>query len=432
MLILASILLVGFVAAGVYLYAFRTIPLSSDPVTWIDVFSVHLGSAKTNLPIGWPTSSGYLQAEYRFNKDLPIVPRPSKVTGCVPAAFWCTDLDTVPSRWDVSPVVKQSSPTGLTQTSYAVDLDLDDDATGMPDVGVIITFKGSVPAGENHYLYYYDVRTFVSAKNSGLQDSTNEYYWWWEGTYFEIHFTSWYRLLRVSVNGEDSIKPGDKCLNTGECNWVLMVPAKSPSEPLSSQLSLLEKIFPWTAGQKTITNVYDIVLDVDTSIVLGTAQTTLYVPGPTLTSPFTTLTVPNPMTVFITERVTVTKTYSYFSVRYEYVTVENGVTRTVTSWGTVRTTITQTMGGGTVTSIVVKPGETVTKTVVVERTVTATPTVPGPPTDICSLWPELCQIAPPAVLVLIVAIVVMVIVLAIISAASARSRPPSRGRGRRA
>jgi hypothetical protein len=416
MLILASILLVGFIAAGVYLYAFRTITLSQDPVTWINIKSVKLGSAKIVLP-----EAGTL--EYRFDKEVDAVPRPDKVTGCIPTLWWCQDEEFRPSRWEVSPVETFTSPGGYSTSSYGFELDLDRDDAGLPDVGIIVTFVGAY--GDD---YRYNVKTFVAAKDSGTQSASNEYYWWFENTYFVVEIDPWFKMERAVADGAEIVKPGEACIDRGDCKWIVPVAAKSPSEPISSTFSLAERFFPWLAGQRAIVISYSVDIYVDSNVVAAYAPTTLYVPTVTM-SGGRTVTVTNPTTVVITEKQTITKTISFLSVRMEYVTIEGTATRTVTTWIPAGTTITTTGAGKTVTTVVVKPGETVTKTVIVERTVTATPSMP---TDICSLWPELCQIAPPAVLVLIVVIVIMVIVLAIISAASARSRPPSRGRGRRA
>ncbi|MGC8974131.1 MAG: hypothetical protein ACP5KY_08015, partial [Thermoproteus sp.] len=298
---------------------------------------------------------------------------------------------------------------------YGVDIDVDSEGRGAPSLGIIVKFTGWL----SQSVARYEVQTFVAARQAS--QPTNplsfadiaEFYVAWKDTYFVANVDPWYKVKSVTVDGTQVIYPSDACVDRGDCKIILPMPTKAPSDPLSSTYSWMEKLWPWSVGSRAVVASYEVLIEVDKSVVVGTAPTTLWLPELTLTGG-RTVTATNPTTVVLTELRTVTRTLYLTSVRYEYITTTlGGQTVTATTWITLGQTYTLTLPGRqyTTTTTVVKPGETVVKTVVVERTVTA----PGPGgPSLCDVFPDICKwLESPALLIVALAFLALAAGLAL-------------------
>lgn len=423
----AGLLLAGFSA----LWMFRTVTLTTDPTTWIEIYGVRLGSGfSSGESYGRPPT----EVLYKFGKEIPVEPRPPSITAttCQPGGSPC--LGTIsfsPTSWSVTPVRREMiSVVGWSSTTYeaslyAFSMDIDAAKAGLPDISAVVAYLG-----RTGNTYVYNLQTIVSGYPPVYPDP-GEHRSYWLDTYIVFRVDPWYRPVAIRVDGIEVVPPGEPCLARGECKFILPVASQAPDLPIASGYTLLERLYPHTAGERSIVKIHLVELVVDTSVVVATAPTTIF--GPTLTAPgVTTVTVPATQTVVLTERQTVTRTYtvSSYIVMYATTTVAQG--RTITTTVTRAVTSPQTMvveaPTRTVTTTVLGPGE--------RLTVTVTRTIPATATGTGLLDEILGRLLSSDVLPLLIGAATVVLVAAIIAAAAvaasrSRAAPPRRPAGTR-
>lgn len=424
-----ALLLAGFSA----LWLFRTVPLTTDPVTWIEIYSVRLGSGfHSGEQYGRPVT----EVLYKFNRELLVEARPSSVpaTTCDASGAFCSgSISFTPTAWSVSPVRRETvdvlADVGYGSTYAQVSLysfmaDLDRSDAGLPDLGAIVMY-----VGRQGNTYQYVVETVVSGAPPGTQSyQTGEHRSRWLDTFIVFRVDPWSRVMRVRVDGREIVPPGEACLARGDCKFVLGIASEAPNTPIASGYTLLERLHPYTSGHKSIVKIHLVELDVDPNVVAGTAQTTIY--GEVTAPGVTTVVIPATKTVVITQRQTVTATMTLSTYKIIYattthrITVIGGTTYTVPAATTVVRTVTAPhtviaeAPTRTVTTTVIQPGERLTIT----QTITT-----------AAEQPILPPITRDTLAMLLGAAVVLALLLTIIivAAAVARGRGAPRGPYRR-
>lgn len=418
----AGLLLAGFSA----LWMFRTVTLTTDPTTWIEIYAIRFGS-------GFSSGEGYgrppTEVLYKFDKEVRIEPRPSSITAttCQPGGSVCFGtISFSPTSWSVTPVRREMiSVVGWSSATYeaslyAFSMDIDAAKAGLPDISAVVAYLG-----RTGNTYVYNLQTIVSGYPP-MYPEPGEHRSYWRDTYMVFRVDPWYRPVAIRVDGIEVVPPGEPCLARGECKFILPVASQAPDSPIASGYTLLERLYPHTAGQRSIVKIHLVELVVDPSVVVATAPTTIF--GPTLTAPgYTTVTVPVTQTVVVTERQIVTRTYtvSSYIIMYATTTVVEG--RTITTTVTRAVTSPQTMvveaPTRTVTTTVLGPGE--------RLTITVTRTIHSTVTETRLLDELLGRLLSGDVLPLLIGAATVVLVATIIAAAAvaasrSRAAPPRR------
>lgn len=311
--VIAAILLA--IAAGQYLGLFSLFQPSRDPVTWVDIESVHFGTIYR--------AAYYQPARIPVDRSFPTDVKPDMV---------------LPRPWGVGPSRWESKVDyGNKFVSFLVDPD--EDTVGAPNLLITVKVVSEKAAFHPVKLVTYEIRVSVFYDpNKEYAEGGGKY----ENTYFTVRFKPYYKLLGLVA--PDALSCGEYP-STGEVACVIPVAYRAPEEmPYKADiLGAVAGVFGLGPSQVGFTNVYQATIEVDTSVVVTGARTTLE-PGETLTPPPVTSTpgVPPPETVVVTKVIEATTTKTVTSWKLIYQTVYNGRTYTVTQWVTQPFTYTAT------------------------------------------------------------------------------------------